>query len=199
MNLTFSYIEGELREKYPQSRQITADGVGEILDLFMRKGWGVEQFDVAMLTYRREDESYRFPPDFRQLACYVPQSSTQRPGVSHDRMSRLFVNVVINHGWTEAVRCGLDSQLGGDASQCLALQEWLASRNITAESPDYFGLNDWLKQFFILLHHDRNPASAYEFAIYNGPPKSRMFYQSGYDFLSALPIEKARRYFPVLR
>jgi len=199
VNLTFSHIERKLCEKYPDSRRIRSGFISEILETFEHSDWTAEQFDAALLSYRERDANYQYPPDFRQLQGYVPQAVSQRSGQRDERLAHLFFNMVVNDGWAEAVRCGLSGELGGDRKQCQALREWMASQGYRAEAAEYFGCDDWFKRFCVLLHHERDPAAAYEFAGANAPEPVRRFYQSRYEIFKRMPLEQAQRYFWLLR
>lgn len=198
MKLSFQYIGQKLRETYPDSRRIRPGFVGEILDTFERYHWSADQFDSALLRFREQDVHYQFPPDFRQLARYVPRAATPA-GAMGGQLAQLFFNAVVNHGWAEAVRCGLAGQLGGDAQQAQQLRDWLAEQGIDADTEEFFRLDDWQRLFCVLLHHERNPAAAYTYAAANAPEPLRGFYQLRCEKLSRLPLDQTCRYFTVLR
>jgi len=185
--LSQAYIEAELRGYYPNSRKLTAQIVGEIFHGLRAKKWSAADFDQALQRYRQCDKGC-FLPELKDLVKNAPRGTNGKGGDS--ALWRTFIELVIQHGWDEAIRVVMAYQVDEN------LRQLLIRTGVERDIP-YFGFPDWLAEFCRILHIDGNPAKAYEYAAKNAPDKQRFVQRA--RIMKQMPIERQRSYFHCLK
>jgi hypothetical protein len=107
-----------------------------------------------------------------------------------------FFDIVLLHGWSEAVRCGLNRQYG-DFGQGLRGAEHL--RTAISYNPGEYGcMMPWQREMCHILHQDRDPVAAYTYAA-NNAMSGNSWYRRRAEALQNMSEELRTSYFPVLR
>jgi len=186
------YVQDAFLEAYPGSKVPSNYNCTDMVRIMNTNGWGIADFDKALIDYRDRDDKAEFCPSPITLKKYFPGKQTT---TSLDRKYRFFIGCVIRDGWYKAIQSNLW------ATSMLKLMQY-------DQQIEYSGLENWLVEFCQILHHadngpdhdPGNPAEAYAFAAQNAPTEwERQWYYKHAQYFVKGDIETQQTYFPYFR
>jgi len=186
-SLNAGSVRETLRGHWPTSRKLTPEFVAEHVSWFA--ALTAESYAELVDRYRRQATDLLSPPSARILRKYL----TARPEA---RFSDLLYYVIIDHGWDDAVRRGLNYEIGGDDAD--KLRAWMIQCGMKPGTGMEGFYPDWLCGFVAILHSG-DVIGAYGYAAENAPEELKPVYRCKAERFGAMGNENAKKYFPCFR
>ena len=176
-----------LQETFPKSSIITNVLIEEHWREFKNLTEG--EYRDLLIQYRAKAQRPGQAPLVRDLKnCHQA-----RP---EKKFSELLYYVIIDHGWDDAVRRGLNYEIGGDDAD--KLRAWMIQCGMKPGTGMEGFYPDWLCGFVAILHSG-DVIGAYGYAAENAPEELKPVYRCKAERFGAMGNENAKKYFPCFR
>jgi hypothetical protein len=176
------YVGGRLRGYYPSSKKTTHELIAEMAAGFEAAGCSQAEFDDAVYAWRKSDSGH-YCPEFRDLKPLLPKKH-------YDRRWQKFAGIVLWHGWDHALHLRYRMRW---------IDAILKEKEITDNDLEYFGFADWFARMCRILHHEGDPAKAFDYGATYGPGFVRPHYAEKAAIFKRMGVERAKSYFGVFR
>ena len=184
-----NYIQNKLKGHYP-NKKFTGEALSELYSVC--GGWSNDEFDKALFDFRHNDEKYQYCPDFRQLRKYGPVKQGNRQG-REQTLWMIFYQSVELMGWQGAIDNTMNDNNDPELKAMLI-------RTGIKNMDKYECWPLLIRQYFYILHDDKDPAKACEYMELNSNNiEDREWWRKRKEYYELMGIDLARRMFSALR